>query len=773
MAEFKEFKIKVSVDTSDGNKEVEQTIKSLKDYEKILSDLEKKKATPGLSAEELKKLDKEIENLTQSFTEAGNEVKKQNIALEATGANLKKLIKERRNFAAGTKEFQDYTNAINDMKDELKAAGQFQQSFSEQLESAPGPLGRIARGFETLKGATMSWGSAIKASGIGLLVSIVGGITAAFAGNEKATSKLKPVLIGLQRIVGGLFRVFEPLLDSFLEMAEVALPYVTKGIGIFYSALVGLFTYVKEAGTGLAKIYQGIFTADPKKISEGVNQIKNSFATAAQAGTDAYARFTAGTQELTKTEKEELDKRNEQNKKSAEDILQQKKDDIDAQIELEKNKAKTDAKLLEDLLKQKDDLENKGKKLSAKQLELQEQNRKKVVAEALKTDKDAYDQDVENKRKAEEEKYKIVQDNVKNSLNEKEVELERLKIIYGEDSAEYKKQQEIILQARMKALQDEQAYILSKANMTDADAQRLRDISIEAGKISNQVLANQKKETDGLKKKFEDQKALDLEKLNYEMTKAEGDFERQNQLLTQKEELDRQAYEKAVAAASGNTQMLEQIEFNYTKTKDANAKARTDIKKKETDAELELMQQIANGLNAMGDIFGKETAAGKVMSIAASLISTYAAIAKQLEAFAGVPIPGYAIAQAVATGLVGFKSVRDIMMVQVPTQDVPEVRIRKALGGVLQGPTHAMGGIATNMGELEGGEYVVNRMATQLFRPALDKINGFGGNIDYEASGFGGQVTASEPPIIKTYVVASEMSSQQELDRIIRDRSKI
>jgi hypothetical protein len=96
---------------------------------------------------------------------------------------------------------------------------------------------------------------------------------------------------------------------------------------------------------------------------------------------------------------------------------------------------------------------------------------------------------------------------------------------------------------------------------------------------------------------------------------------------------------------------------------------------------------------------------------------------------------------------------------------------KMAFGGILKGPTHAMGGITTPMGELEGGEYVVNRASTMMFRPALETINSLGGGaMDFNYANMGGQ---SQTPIFKTYVVASEMSSQQELDRIIKDRSKI
>jgi hypothetical protein len=99
------------------------------------------------------------------------------------------------------------------------------------------------------------------------------------------------------------------------------------------------------------------------------------------------------------------------------------------------------------------------------------------------------------------------------------------------------------------------------------------------------------------------------------------------------------------------------------------------------------------------------------------------------------------------------------------------------MGGILQGPLHSMGGIKTPFGELEGGEYVVNRASTMMFRPQLETINAMGGGAkDLNVEGFGGTINNnnnSEPPIIKTYVVASEMSSQIEMDRIIQQRSKM
>tara|TARA_R100001463_G_scaffold69904_2_gene123402 strand:+ start:1517 stop:3586 length:2070 start_codon:yes stop_codon:yes gene_type:complete len=99
---------------------------------------------------------------------------------------------------------------------------------------------------------------------------------------------------------------------------------------------------------------------------------------------------------------------------------------------------------------------------------------------------------------------------------------------------------------------------------------------------------------------------------------------------------------------------------------EANSKASTEITKLEFEEKQRAMASFANLASALSSALGKETAAGKAMAVAASLINTYAAIAGQLKAFSGMPVPGYAIAQAVATGVQGFMAVKEILAVKVP-----------------------------------------------------------------------------------------------------------
>jgi len=58
-----------------------------------------------------------------------------------------------------------------------------------------------------------------------------------------------------------------------------------------------------------------------------------------------------------------------------------------------------------------------------------------------------------------------------------------------------------------------------------------------------------------------------------------------------------------------------------------------------------------------------------------------------------------------------------------------------AKGGILNGPSHAQGGIKTNLGELEGGEAVINKKSTAMFGGTLSAINEAGGGKKFARGG--------------------------------------
>ena len=280
-------------------------------------------------------------------------------------AELKALKKELKETAAGSAEFKRLANEIDDLEDKIKGAKAGASDWIDTLESAGGPIGALGGALNKAKVATVSFGTALKAIGIGLIVSAVAGLVAAFNNVEGAGKKLEPLMIGLEKILGGIFEALTPLIDAFLELATAALPYITKYIGTFYSGLVALFTLLKEAGVGVGKILKGIFTLDYDAITQGWDQLTGSWNKAVTEFKAGMERYEAGTKKMTKTEKENLKEGNDARQKAFEEKLKR----MEAEDKLDEarlNKLKAEALALADTEQQKLDVEKKFAELSNK-----------------------------------------------------------------------------------------------------------------------------------------------------------------------------------------------------------------------------------------------------------------------------------------------------------------------------------------------------------------------------------------------------------------------
>ena len=215
----------------------------------------------------------------------------------------------------------------------------------------------------------------------------------------------------------------------------------------------------------------------------------------------------------------------------------------------------------------------------------------------------------------------------------------------------------------------------------EVDEKTQKDAKLKA--INDKREAEEKKKADDKKKK--DKK--DLDDIGDAIIK---DLEKQQ---ARKEEYDQQKadnrqynYEQALLDIEDQKKLNKEIADDETKTaeeryealkklnelgvlSDEQAKdAKIAIAKAEKDAKIVELDAYASVLNQASDLLGKNTVEGKAMAIAAATISTYTAIAKTLGAFAGVPIPGYAIAQAIITGIAGLAAVKNIIDTPIPNQ---------------------------------------------------------------------------------------------------------
>jgi len=239
--------------------------------------------------------------------------------IEGSISELKALKRQLKDTAAGSAEFKQIYNQIDDLEDKIKSAKNTSSDWVDSLESAGGPLGMVGAAINKAKVATQSFGGALKATGIGLIVSLLAGLAAAFSENEGAMKKIQPLLNGLQKIFQGVFRAVEPLFNMLVDLAISALPMVSKAFEVVYSGVVAVFQSLGSLGSALNKLIHGDFKGAWESAKESVNGFSKNY-------DKSVENFQRGTKEMTKTEKEESDKRAEARKKAQEEADRKEKE---------------------------------------------------------------------------------------------------------------------------------------------------------------------------------------------------------------------------------------------------------------------------------------------------------------------------------------------------------------------------------------------------------------------------------------------------------------
>jgi len=236
-----------------------------------------------------------------------------NSNIEGSIGQLKALKKELKGVDVGTEEFKKLYNQIDDLEDKIKSAKNKSSDWIDSLEQAGGPIGLLGASINKAKVATQSFGGALKATGIGLVVSLVAGLAAAFNDNEKAQKKLQPLLDGLQKIFAGVFAVVEPLFNTLVDLAVSALPMVSKAFSVVYSSVTAVFESLGALGSAIKKLLSGDFSGAWKDAKSSVTDFGKHY-------DEANKRFEDGSKQLTKTQSDELSKRKEDEKKHQQEL---------------------------------------------------------------------------------------------------------------------------------------------------------------------------------------------------------------------------------------------------------------------------------------------------------------------------------------------------------------------------------------------------------------------------------------------------------------------
>ena len=753
--------------------------------------------------------------------------------VEPSIAQLKELKKQLKLTAAGSKEFKDLANEIDDLEDKIKGARKGSADWVDTLENAGGPLGMVGKGINSMKVAFTSFNTALKASIIGLIVAALGGLVAAFSQNEAAMKKLQPIFIAFEKILGGIFRAFEPVLDMFVEMAMTVLPYITKGIGVFYSVLFGLFSFIKNTAVGVGKILKGIFTLDFDSVSEGFDKLKNVIGDSVDAAKASFGRFESGTKELTKTEKENLatrQKNNEDAAKKAEELRKQQlealKADLDAKITLETNSENTSRDKLKALLDKRYQAEIADKKLSDAQKLLLQAEYAKKLDEAINADEE------KKKKKREADLDAQIQLEI-DKANTRQIELKALldaRMAEELSNLELSEAQKEVIRAKyakqlteaLKVDEDRRKKERLDALQAELDANRNNATAlIDTYAKLQQELTNQtsysEMERATLRKTYSDailtaldnsfQAEIAMTEAKYDnLVTIDGDFKR----FSDDYYADlRNNYTKNEEALKASLDKGVITQDEYNKRIAASSKARRELDRVEKQSSIDKTAAIGNALGQLSEIIGKDTIAGKAFAIAKATIDTYQSAVAAYKSLAGIPVVGpvlggIAAAAAIATGIA---TVKKIVAVQVPPAP-PAQKVDTAGAGASAGSSGPIqvnaGGMAdggfvqgpgTNRSDsiptmLSNGEFVVNAAGTSTFGPILNAINDYGkqpqarfalagqmGSKDAPSTGNAslidilGEAMGRNP--IKTYVVSQDMSTQQMFDRTTKSRSTI
>lgn len=320
------------------------------------------------------------------------------------------------------------------------------------------------------------------------------------------------------------------------------------------------------------------------------------------------------------------------------------------------------------------------------------------------------------------ENLKKAYDEKKDIQNRHQVEILQSQTNHNKEVADKNKEaatkaKEEAEKARKKAIEDKKKFDeetkkgIEDLNKSQAEAEKKRQE--DAQKIIDDLAQSQETPTQKLNREYEEKKAI-LE------AAGKSTFELEMQHLSDLENLDAEA--KAKKKKSDEDQGAAEVE----------------IAKKTAAAKQALFAKTSETLSKGADLLGKNTAAGKAMAAAAALINTYQGITAELATKTVTPFEiGLKIANVAIIAATGFKAVQDIVSVQIPG------------GG---------GG---------GGGSAPSGSAPSMTAPSFNTVGSSSTNQLAQTIG------EQQQTPIKSYVVASDVSTAQALDRNIISNASI
>jgi len=508
--------------------------------------------------------------------------------------------------------------------------------------------------------ATIGWGTALKAVGIGLIITAIFGLKAAFTSSEEGQNKFAKIMSAIGVTTGNL-------IDVVAEYGNVIMS--------LYKAVTQLFSaggWRKSIDTAKTAL-KGLGAA----VDDLVNNTGKEIALAEQVA-DRLA-------DATKKERQLVVDRAKANRDRA-DLLQKSVD---------KEKYNLQERL--EFLKKAGEIEET---ITDKEVELAKVRFDAKVLQNTFSKSTIADLDEEA------------------SLKAKVIELETSKLtkakLVNSQISSLRKQE----RAEIKAIKDQESADQKVLDDKKSADQKVLDDAAEAEKLRKKIAIQQIEKNFRIKNENAE--------INTKLEKIELEKERK---LIELDELDAHEDQKK--------EVILYYDNLISKTKEENEKK--DLELKELTAKQKL-KITADMFGAVGDLIGKDTEAGKAAAMAQAVINTYLGVTEALKQHSSLPSPFDVIAKignvatVLATGLSAVKSIQS-------------VKVGSA------GASISMGG---------------SRGSTAAPSPPSFNVVG-----NSNESQLAESILSQQQVPIKTYVVSSDVSTAESLERNIVESATI
>jgi hypothetical protein len=498
------------------------------------------------------------------------------------------------------------------------------------------------------------------------------------------------------------------------------------------------------------------------------------------------------------------------------DKLKNQKEALDAQIELEISKGDTSAAALEKLYK-------KRNQFDLDELKTAETNAKNLVDKG-KISREEYNNVIagidakrvliaqkttEAIKKAGEDDAKVIEENkkkdeeaIKNTeeFNRKIRDLKTSSIL--DDTQREKQARQDKFDDDLRALETDAEFI-KKSETDKADIRKnLKDIF---NRDINKIDDTQRN------KEYEDEQKANEKKLRLLELQGQGLIQGTKAYFTNRAEILKETEEQEFNDLKNQLEKgkltREQYEMAVTATEGKYINLRKELKKQELaaigqtiSATLDAFANLGNAIASTYDAEAKTSQAAfekrKKLQLATAVMSAASGLVQILTQPSTLPSPFDWIVKGINAVALGISTKVNIDKIKATKFEAPDsggggaapykVTANRASGGIVTGP-----GTSTSdsiNARLSNGEYVVNARATNAFLPLLNSINDAGLQPRFAAGGlYTGQdsgnmaaeniTRAIQDSIVdrpmRTYVVGTDMSNQQQFDRTIKSRSVI